>query len=503
MEKLFLDYYKRKEIQEEILCNAKDREVIARFRDSFSKRPDILKYTGDVLELAKQGATSFHASEELWKNPLQLSPSLKKHELDALRTGWDLLIDIDCPYWEYSKLIARFVISSLNEHKVKSISCKFSGNKGFHIGVPFEAFPNSIAGKETRLRFPDDVRVIAAYLVAHIDIGGRFTKEILSGGIDEVIRKTGKPYNELVSNVCESCETRIQINDRKFELICPKCGLREAADIGVLMRRCGKCSLIMEKKELSKTPRCPKCKSTKFKIKFNTPSILSIDSILISSRHLYRMPYSLHESSGLASLPLNPARIMEFRKADAVPELARISKYRFLEKEDIPENNAAFLFDEALAWHSSRIEKDNLRESLEKKKHSKPMLSVESAIPEMFFPPCISLINQGMEDGKKRALFVLINFYSSVGWNYGEIEKKLAEWNEKNKEPLRQNYLLGQLRYHRQMKKKALPPNCDNEMYMKGINVCKPDNFCQRIKNPANYAIRRALSIHKPKSKNK
>ena len=62
MEKVFLDYYKRKEIQEEILYNARNREAVAKFRDSFPKRPDILKYTGDILELAKQGATSFHAS---------------------------------------------------------------------------------------------------------------------------------------------------------------------------------------------------------------------------------------------------------------------------------------------------------------------------------------------------------------------------------------------------------------------------------------------------------
>src|SRR3989344_2630004 len=195
MESLFLKHYQRKEVREEILYNAKDREVAARFGEAFSKRPDVLKYQNDILELAKQGATSFHASEELWKNPLQLSPNLRKHELDALRIGWDLIIDIDCPYWEYSKLIAKFVIDSLKEHKVKSISCKFSGNKGFHIGVPFEAFPKFVGGKETRLRFPDDVRVIAAYLAAHMDIGGRFTNGILSEGIDEVIQKTEKSYS--------------------------------------------------------------------------------------------------------------------------------------------------------------------------------------------------------------------------------------------------------------------------------------------------------------------
>ncbi len=501
MEKLFLDYYKRKEIQEAILCNAKDREVAAKFLNSFGKRPDILKYPNDIFELAKQGATSFHASEELWKNPLQLNPNLRKRELDDLRIGWDLIIDIDCPYWEYSKLIAKFVIDSLKEHKVKSISCKFSGNKGFHIGVPFEAFPKS---EEAKLKFPDNVKEILSYLVSHIDIGRRFTNQILSKGIDEVIQKTGKSYNELVNKVCESCETKVNIDDKKYEFICPKCGSRENADDNIVMRECRKCRVIMEKKELTKIPKCPKCKSTKFAIKFNTQSILNIDSILISSRHLFRMPYSLHESSGLVSLPINPDKIMEFRKADATPELVKISPFIFLEKENVEGGNAEDLFKRVREWIIGKKIDENLREELMPKRNTKTHLSsIESAIPEQFFPPCIQLIGQGMEDGKKRALFVLINFYSSVGWSYEDIEKKLTEWNEKNKEPIRQNYLLGQLRYHRQMKKKALPPNCDNEMYMKGINVCKPDNFCPRIKNPANYSIRKAMSVSKPKSKNK
>ena len=64
----------------------------------------------------------------------------------ALRKGWDLVIDIDCPYWPYSKIIADLVVKALRHHHISAISAKFSGNKGFHIGVPFEAFPQKIAG---------------------------------------------------------------------------------------------------------------------------------------------------------------------------------------------------------------------------------------------------------------------------------------------------------------------------------------------------------------------
>ena len=118
-------------------------------------------------------------------------------------------------------------------------------------------------------------------------------------------------------------------------------------------------------------------------------------------------------------------------------------------------------------------------------------------MPEELFPPCISIILNGIDEGRKRALFILINYFSSIGWDYEMIEKKLKEWNAKNREPLRDVYLLGQLRYHKQMRKRILPPNCSNEMYMLGIGVCKPDSFCQKIKNPAQYTTKKAWLINR------
>ena len=98
-----LNHYKRKEIQEEMIYSSKNREVVARFNDKFGNRPDTLNYSKDILELAKQGATSFHASEELWKNPLLLKPDLKKSELDNLRIGWVLFFDFDCGFLNTQK----------------------------------------------------------------------------------------------------------------------------------------------------------------------------------------------------------------------------------------------------------------------------------------------------------------------------------------------------------------------------------------------------------------
>ncbi|MCX6710882.1 MAG: hypothetical protein NTZ02_02220, partial [Candidatus Woesearchaeota archaeon] len=89
-------YYSRREIEEEMLYNCPNREIAIKYGESgFGKRPDTLTYPDDILEFAKDGATSFHASEEIWKNPLSLSLEQKKADADALRIGWDLVLDID------------------------------------------------------------------------------------------------------------------------------------------------------------------------------------------------------------------------------------------------------------------------------------------------------------------------------------------------------------------------------------------------------------------------
>jgi len=160
-----LSFYKRKDIQKAILDNARSREVAIKFGDSgFGRRPDILRYERDILELVMKGATSFHISEERWSNPLLLNPEMRKDEQEKLRTGWDLIIDIDSPDIEYSKHTAHLIIELFKYHSIKSISCKFSGNKGFHIGIPFEAMPSKIVGKDSKLMFPDAPRKVALYI---------------------------------------------------------------------------------------------------------------------------------------------------------------------------------------------------------------------------------------------------------------------------------------------------------------------------------------------------
>jgi hypothetical protein len=448
-------YYSRREIQEAMLYNCPGREVAVKYGESgFGKRPDTLTYPDDILEFAKDGATSFHASEEIWKNPRLLSLEQKKSDLEALRVGWDLMLDIDCHQFEYSKIAAMLVIDELRKAGVKkSLSIKFSGNKGFHIGVPFEAFPEKIGETPVKKLFPDAPRKIALYISEMMR--PRLAEQILKhehNNFSEIVRKTGKTGAEISEFGFHGPEGNWKtVSYEEYK------------------------KMVQAGKDVP-SPR------------LNVNSFLEIDTILISSRHLYRMAYSVNEKSGLASVPVEPDRIALFQREDAALEKVNVSKFRFLERENAVSGEASNLFLKAFEWDFEKREKDGSKEKFGKKR-DEHFFELTTSIPAEMFPPCIKLILAGLEDGKKRALFILINFLSSVGWDYEMIEKTLVEWNQRNREPLRENYLLGQLRYHRDNKKAILPPNCSNKMYYLDLAVCKPDALCARIRNPVNYAI--------------
>jgi DNA primase catalytic subunit len=505
---VLIGHYKRKDVQEEMLLHARSREMAVRFEDKFGSRPDMLNAESDILENAKQGATSFHCSEELWRNPLQLKSEMTRQEQDNLRSGWDLVIDVDCPVWEYSKLITHFIIQALRENGVTSISCKFSGNKGFHIGVPFEAFPKKVGAgdysKEVRLLFPDGVRIIAAYLVNEVDKGNRFSDFILKRGLLDLLEKTGTKREDLIHMVCRKCETKKKEQQSKMEFICTNCNRNEPGS-GEDIKVCNRCGRIMEKKSVGRSDNCLVCKGKDFVQKLDVESILSVDAVLISSRHLYRMPYSLHEKSGLVSIPINPDEVLKFEREMAKPETIEVGKFRFIDRSNVRSANAAMLFDRAFHWHLQKTQtKDAMKTA---QGGARKEYTLTEAIPEDLFPPCIKLILNGITDGRKRAVFVLINFYRSCGYDYETIEIKLNEWNKKNTEPLREINIKNPIAYHKQQQKQALPPNCQNAGYMLSMGVCKPDNFCSKIKNPAQYAKKKAWLISqnqensKPKQK--
>jgi len=456
-----------------MVLHSKDREVAARYGDAFGTRPDILQYENDVLELARQGTTSFHCSEERWRNALQLSPNLRPRELAELRSGWDLVIDIDCKNWDYSKIITSIIVKLIKSFGINSVSVKFSGNKGFHIGVPFEAFPKKVHGKQIQTLFPEGPRRIALYLIHLLE--EKFFDFVPASTPEQVAATFNLSVNELVTRVCAYCDRKKESSQNKSEYICPSCDNRIITDQQKDYMSCEKCKKIMIKQE-HKNEACANCGKKQFIRRFDAQRVIDIDTLLISSRHLYRAPYSLHEKSGLVSIPINPENVLEFDKERAQPENITFD-FVFLSRTAQP-NEAQHLFMQAFDY------------TLPQREDEKSLKEIEvpvTAIPEECFPDCIKKISKGMEDGKKRALFVLINFLRSVGWSYEQVEKYVYEWNKRNSEQLRENYIVGQLRYAK-MKKPILPPNCSNIAYYQSLGVKCAEQICLKCKNPVSRA---------------
>lgn len=422
-----LKYYKRGDVQNAIVSHAQNKEIAVKYGDrGFGRRPDVLHHPSDVLEFAKNGASSFHCSEELWENPLALDTNMKKNDIETLRTGWDLILDIDCKILDYSKIAADLIVNALKHFGIASVSVKFSGNHGFHIGVPFEAFPENVNGIPTKNLFPDGPRKIAFFLKNMIN--EHLAERILSfDSIAGIAEKNSKPVSELIKNN-----------------------------------------------------------------RFNPFSILEVDTILIASRHLYRMPYCLNEKSGLVSVPINPSKILAFDKNSAAPDNVFVNEFIFLDRAGVNAGEAGELMMQAF---DSDVEELIGKKDVKLNKVQKEFETPKIALAEDYFPPCIKRVLQGLEDGKKRSLFILVNFLTNVGWDYNRIESLINEWNKRNKEQLREVIIKGQLSYHRKANKKILPPNCSSRQYYQDMHLCIPDSLCRKIRNPVNYAIIRARKI--------
>jgi len=436
-----------------------------------------------VLAFAKKYASSFHISEERWSSVFELKPGMTKKQLDDLRTGWDLVLDVDCPVREYSRLITHHLIQALRKHGVKSISCKFSGNKGFHIGVPYEAFPRVVGGEETRLWFPDKIKNILSYLAFFLDENLEFTNDLLKlDSPTEIARKIG--IKTMFTKTCKKCNSvkKEKKNVPKRDSNCPVCQSKVINQGKYL--ECSKCGFIDKKvAESHDSSKCENCGSASFVQKTNPDTVMGLDALLISSRHMYRCVYSLHEKSGLVSVPVNPDKVLEFEKSMATPGLD-LPNVSWLDTGNASPDETQELFDNSQAFSISKMDGEEI-----KFEPNEDHTLLERAVPVEFFPPCIQNVLSGLKDGRKRSMFILINFLASTGYEWETIEKILSKWNENNDEPLREVNLKGQVRYRRRQKDKILPPNCNNKTYYQDLRVCTPDNFCRRIKNPVNYAI--------------
>jgi hypothetical protein len=412
------NWYSRDSVQKALLEVSKNREVVSVFKDSrFGKRPDIIQYPLDILHSVAEGALAFHGSVERWSQPMKLDVGLSKGQLDELRIGWDILIDVDVDNFEIAKIATKQIIEALNDHGIKNYSCKFTGGSSFHIGIPFESLPKSIDNVETRKMYPELFKKVVEYLKW-------YTKDQIRNSI---------------LSVFSAAEVSQRVNKKLSEIIGTDGNLDP--------------------------------------FKF-----ITID--VFGSRHLFRLPYSLHESKLLVSLPIKPSRIDNFKIEEAFPEKVKVEE-KFLEyKGNL--HDAEGLVIEAIDWVAKN--KIKIEEPLPKIKKFQKM----KEIPEEYFPPCIKRCLEGLQDGRKRAVFILITFLQNMGWSAEKIEERLLKWNEKNVPPLRASYIRTQLRWHMRQSRNLLPPNCDHENFYKSIGLY---SFCEElhkmgIKNPVAYAVK-------------
>ncbi len=488
--KMALSYYSRQDIRKAMFEFSKNRECVPRYFEGFGKRPDTFSFDSDILEHAKKGATSFHGSEEIWSDPLLIHTSMTDKETKENRIGWDLLIDIDCKYLEYSKKAAYAIVEALKKAGVKNIGVKYSGGKGFHIIVPSKAFPVDMSGKKTCDMFPEWPRQICYYLKEQSRpfLEAQMANEDLSESNFKVGVRCEKCKNiaetkEKLIFVCPLCKNKLEAHPetiaKKRIIRCPdvKCGKQMKEEFRESFYQCNTCNI--------NSKRSPDNFKT-MKQFGDIFAILGLDLVLVSSRHLFRMPYSLHEKTALASVVIDQDKILDFEVKDADP--LRITPLPFM--PDSQPNEAFNLLRESLEMvlpeeEQKRVPTDNFGE----KKFND--VTITNLTPDMY-PPTIQKILAGMPtDGRKRGLFILLNFFTSLKLSLEQISAAVEEWNKKNYEPLKSGYIKAQLSWYSKTKPK-MPPNFDKPFY-KEIGIT-PTAEEIKTKNPVSYTIKKAFS---------
>ncbi|MFA5992156.1 MAG: DNA primase small subunit domain-containing protein [Candidatus Pacearchaeota archaeon] len=498
-----ISYYSRKDVLNTIFDYSQDREVSPRYFEGFGKRPDSFQYPSDIIALVKRGATSFHCSEELWKDPLQISTDLSLEKLNDLRKGWDLVIDIDCKWIEYSKKAAISVITALEFRGIKNFLVKFSGSKGFHIVVPWQSFPEKLDEINVKDMFPEYARIILLYI-----------KELARPILEDLIKESNQDFSNLKDFTgvkCEKCnliaQERFLINLRCDSCYPPYIESFKSSTKEYKSKKCPACGKVMDETTSKSFFYCNKCNTDSVAnpdnfqekiISTDIFKILGLDLQLVSSRHLFRMPYSLHEKTSLVSIPVDKNKLKDFQLKDADPFNIKVSQLQINPKKD----EAKELLIQALDWYKSQNKEEKLFNNSEnesdssnqdknnKNKKFEQIKLTSSELKEEYFPPSISKILVGMEDGRKRGLFILLNFFKSLGLTMTEIEKRVNDWNLLNKPPLKQGYINSQLVWHSKQKV-VLPPNFDNDIY-KDLGIFEMDDLSQKTKNPVAYVIRKS-----------
>jgi len=163
-----LEYYAREDVVKELVKNAAYREVAGAHIDGkYDARPNIVQFPSDIMQMAKKGVVSFHYSVEHWANPMALGKNSGNYQ--SLRTGWDLLLDIDSKLGiEEAQLTAAMIAKFIEKYNVKNYGVKFSGRRGFHIIMPWIMFPKQVNFRQTKELYPEIPRIVSRFICERI-----------------------------------------------------------------------------------------------------------------------------------------------------------------------------------------------------------------------------------------------------------------------------------------------------------------------------------------------
>ncbi|MEM7813352.1 MAG: hypothetical protein QW548_00440 [Candidatus Aenigmatarchaeota archaeon] len=174
-----IEYYSNEKIAKAITEAAVGREAVGVYASGhYDSRPNVIQFPADVGQLARKGITSFHISVERWRFPMQLaaagsantnSSSALQTRYDTLRTGWDFVIDIDSKLGLGESTVAAQLICKLfQKYGIKRYGLKFSGRRGWHICLPWNAFPKTIDYKPAEVGYPRIARILARFIRSKI-----------------------------------------------------------------------------------------------------------------------------------------------------------------------------------------------------------------------------------------------------------------------------------------------------------------------------------------------
>jgi hypothetical protein len=351
-----------------------------------------------------------------------------------------------------------------------------SGSKGFHLIVPWDSFPKEVNGVKTKDMFPEWPRAIAGYI-----------DSLIHEKLNEEILRMSKPNEKMEFEMVYLPTGEVAIEDNITEYVCNNCRTHMVSMVPTKSKRkimrCNVCSSAMSK--VSEEPAYfannkdnSKKNPGRFEKRLKTSSLIdSVDIILVAPRHLFRAPYSLHEKTALCSAVLSPEEIKNFVPSDADPLKIKIKPFY----KEPGEEEAKTLLLNALDWIEKKQEKP-------KKYEGKEVDLSGVTITQDMFPPTINKILEGLKsDGRKRALGILVAFFSSLDLPRDYIEEKIIEWNKKNYQPLKEGYVRSQIDWA--MKNKRLPPNYDKPVY-KDLGVLEKN---EKFKNPINFTIGKIL----------